>query len=66
MLGKIPLLGPYLAIFANVTRYNTVLEDMADFLAADLEKGTRSGGEGEEGSEFVGKKVALVERGMLG
>lgn len=56
-LHRIPFLGGYFDIFANVLRYDTVLEDVTDFMAADLEKGVAS--------EFVGKKVGLIERSAV-
>ncbi|KAF7549280.1 hypothetical protein G7Z17_g6492 [Cylindrodendrum hubeiense] len=47
----VPLIGTYLNIFTQAGNYKTPLEDSADFIAADLEKGL--------GSDFVGKRVGL-------
>lgn len=61
-IAWIPVVGWYFdMIFAAYGRYMTVYEDVADFLAGDLE----SGGDGGEGSAFVGKKVALKEVGKV-
>jgi hypothetical protein len=61
-LSRVPVVGWHLDILvAALVRYATVYEDVADFLAEDLE----SGGDGGEGSAFVGKKVALKEMGKV-
>ncbi|MCJ1475234.1 hypothetical protein MMC13_003896 [Lambiella insularis] len=52
--ARIPLLGTFLTVVGNVLRYNTDLEDCADFLAADLAKPNRS---------FVGHRVSVKESG---
>jgi hypothetical protein len=53
-ISRIPIMGWYLNILMAMTiTYATVYEEVADFLAADLESGS---------SEFVGKKVALKEK----
>ncbi len=53
-LSRIPLIGWYLnTIVAVGITYATVYEEVADFLAEDLEKGN---------DEWVGKKVALKEK----
>lgn len=53
-LEKIPLIGWHLnLLFVASVTYATVYEEVADFLAEDLEVG---------GEEWVGKKVALKER----
>lgn len=53
-LNSIPVLGTYISLFGNALRYNTILEDCADFMAADLEKKDR---------EFVGHRVGVIEAG---
>ena len=50
-LTRVPYLGVYADIVKNMMRYNTTLEDCADFLAADLTK---------EESEHVGHKVGII------
>ncbi len=54
ILKWVPLIGPYLNIFAQAGGYATSLEDPMDFIAADFEKGLQS--------EFVGKRVGLKMR----
>ena len=41
-LRSVPWLGEYLNMFANVSAYSTKLEDVADLLAEDFEKGSSS------------------------
>ncbi|KAI4265960.1 MAG: hypothetical protein L6R38_009055 [Xanthoria sp. 2 TBL-2021] len=50
-LSGVPYLGIYADIAMNMMRYNTTLEDCADFMAADLTKGE---------SEHVGHKVGII------
>lgn len=50
-LSGVPVLGVYAEIVMNMLRYNTTLEDCADFLAADLTKGE---------SEHLGHKVGII------
>ena len=50
-LSGVPVLGVYAEIVLNMLRYNTTLEDCADFLAADLTKGE---------SEHLGHKVGII------
>jgi hypothetical protein len=50
----LPLIGGLLNIIANAMRYTTMLEDCADFMAADLEKGLHS--------EWIGKRVGVIEK----
>jgi len=57
-LKGIPLVGTLLNILTNVPSYGTPLEDCADFLAADLEKGLES--------EFVGKRVSVKVKAKAG
>jgi len=53
-LGSIPFFGPYLnVIYLGLVVYRTKYEDVADFLAEDLEK---------EDSQWIGKKVAMKEK----
>ncbi|KAK9374024.1 uncharacterized protein V1513DRAFT_124639 [Lipomyces chichibuensis] len=47
---KIPLLGPFIVLGLNAGQYTTKLEDNAELIASDLEKG---------GDEWVGKKVGV-------
>ncbi|KAL8728475.1 MAG: hypothetical protein Q9166_005373 [cf. Caloplaca sp. 2 TL-2023] len=51
ILTSVPYIGPYADIIKSMTRYNTSLEDCADFLAADLAKSE---------SEHVGHKVGVI------
>ncbi|KAL8772395.1 MAG: hypothetical protein Q9209_002346 [Squamulea sp. 1 TL-2023] len=50
-LTSVPYIGVYADIIKSMLRYNTTLEDCADFLAADLAKGK---------SEHVGHKVGVI------
>ncbi|KAL8997692.1 MAG: hypothetical protein Q9169_003099 [Polycauliona sp. 2 TL-2023] len=50
-LSGIPFLGMCADIAVNMLRYNTTLEDCADFMAADLTK---------EQSEHVGHRVGII------
>ncbi|KAL8841913.1 MAG: hypothetical protein Q9170_000693 [Blastenia crenularia] len=50
-LSAVPYLGMAADIMVNMMRYNTTLEDCADFMAADLAKGAR---------EHVGHRVGIV------
>jgi hypothetical protein len=52
------LIGIFLNVLSQGTDYYTTLEDSADFMAADLEKGLQS--------EFVGKRVGLKEKPKTG
>ena len=53
-LGSIPFFGPYLNfIYLGLVAYRTKYEDVADFLAEDLEK---------EDSRWISKKVAMKEK----
>ncbi|KAL8828834.1 MAG: hypothetical protein Q9170_006430 [Blastenia crenularia] len=51
-LSSIPYLGVFFDALRNGMRYNTTLEDCADWLAADLSK---------EKSEHVGHRVGVIE-----
>lgn len=48
----IPFLGPLVTVLGNAAKYNTTLEDCADWIAMDLESGS---------GEFVGRRVSVVE-----
>ena len=50
-LHRIPYLGPFISIIGNAFRYATTLEDCADFIAADLERGDM---------KFVGHRVGVI------
>ena len=50
-LKWVPLIGPYLNVFALAGGYATTLEDPLDFIAADFKKGLQS--------EFIGKRVGF-------
>ena len=50
----IPFLGPLMTIMGNAWRYNTTLEDCADFIAGDLTK---------LNSEFIGHRVGVIDGG---
>ena len=57
---SIPFIGVYLAVILGAVRtYTTKLEDVADFLAEDFEKG-------RGGSEFVGRCVGIRQREKSG
>lgn len=51
-LNQIPILGTILSIFGNILRYNTTLEDNADFMAADLEN---------PDSKHIGHRVSVID-----
>ena len=51
---NLPLLGPFLSIVGNALKYGTILEDCADFIAADLE---------EQDTTFLGHRVSVIEVG---
>lgn len=52
---KIPWIGPILNLwYLILVEYNTILEDVADFIAGDLESGSSS--------EWVGKKVGMRKK----
>ncbi|KAL8801565.1 MAG: hypothetical protein Q9182_004351 [Xanthomendoza sp. 2 TL-2023] len=51
-MTSVPFIGPYADVVKSMTRYNTRLEDCADFIAADLAKGD---------SEHVGHRVGIIE-----
>lgn len=48
---NVPILGPYMSILGNVTKYATTLEDNADFIAADLK---------QTDSQRIGHRVGVV------
>ena len=52
----LPYLGPLITVIGNAWRYNTTLEDCADFLAEDLENKT---------SRFVGHRVGVINAGKI-
>ena len=47
----IPFLGTLMSILGNAPRYNTTLEDNADFMAADL---------ANPDSKFIGHRVSVI------
>ncbi|KAL8713122.1 MAG: hypothetical protein Q9220_002643 [cf. Caloplaca sp. 1 TL-2023] len=51
-MSGVPFFGPWADIVMNILRYNTTLEDCADFMAADLEK--------KGNSEHVGHRVGVI------
>ena len=53
-VNGIPFFGLLSGIAANGARYNTTLEDCADFIADDLEKGER---------KFIGHRVGVIDAG---
>ncbi len=55
---SIPLLGTYMNIGLQAQDYYTALEDCADFMVADLEKGLQS--------EWIGKRVSVKEKAKAG
>lgn len=48
---NIPFVGPFMSTIGNFPRYTVALEDCADFIAADLEKGDTT---------FVGHRVGII------
>lgn len=56
-LHNIPYLGPFFSIVGNAHKYGTILEDCADFLAADLEN---------KDTKFVGHRVGVIDAGSEG
>ncbi len=53
-ISWIPFLGPLITTVGNAGRYNTTLEDCADFIAADLKSGENT---------FVGHRVGIYDGG---
>ena len=54
-LFKIPWIGPILNLWVLILgKFNTKYEDVADFMAGDLENGSSS--------EWVGKKVGMKDK----
>lgn len=53
-ISWIPFLGPLITTMGNASRYNTKLEDCADFIAADLRSGENT---------FVGHRVGVFDTG---
>lgn len=54
-MAKIPLIGEYMDVWVQgLQTYATIYEDVADFLAEDLELGN---------DRFVGAKVGLKQLG---
>jgi hypothetical protein len=51
---SVPIIGGYLNVFSQAGSYTTTLEDNADFIAKDLERGTAS--------EWIYKKVGVREK----
>lgn len=52
-IKNIPFVGDYLSLLLVIPQYTTELEDVADFLAEDLESGS---------TEWVGRKVGMKQR----
>ncbi|GAM91541.1 hypothetical protein ANO11243_095930 [Dothideomycetidae sp. 11243] len=52
--ASIPLLGSVMAIGTNASRYNTTLEQNADFIARDIASGDR---------QYIGKRVGTIQEG---
>lgn len=50
---NVPVVGPYLNLLYEIMYYTTSLEDVADFIAADLESGSQ---------DWIGKKVGAKEK----
>ena len=48
----VPFVGTLFNVMGNAPRYNTKLEDCADFIAADL---------GKQDGRFVGKRIGINE-----
>ncbi|KAL8790395.1 MAG: hypothetical protein Q9195_006351 [Heterodermia aff. obscurata] len=55
-ISWVPFLGPLVTIMGNAPKYNTKLEDCADFIAADLKSG---------GETFVGHRVGIFDTGKM-
>ena len=55
-ISWIPFLGPLVTTVGNAARYNTKLEDCADFMAADLKSGEKT---------FVGHRVGIIDTGKM-
>lgn len=53
-ISWIPFLGPLITTVGNAGRYNTTLEDCADFIAADLKSGENT---------YVGHRVGVYDAG---
>lgn len=53
-ISWIPYVGPWLTAIVNAPRYNTRLEDCADFIAADLKEGNKA---------YVGHRVGVYDTG---
>ena len=51
---NIPYVGPFISIIGNFPKYGVALEDVADFIAADLEKSDTT---------FVGHRVGIIDAG---
>jgi hypothetical protein len=54
---RVPLIGNYLNVIAQGQDYFCILENCADFIAADLEKGLQS--------EWIGKRVGAKEKSKV-
>lgn len=54
-IRSIPMIGTFLTIVLNASRYETTLEQNAEFIAGDLE---------ERESQWVGKAVGVIDGGM--
>lgn len=56
-MKNIPLIGTFLTIVMNATRYETTLEQNAEFIASDLESGE---------SGWIGRAVGVIDGGSVG
>ena len=54
-LRYIPLIGRSIVAGMNAARYNTTLEQAADFIASDLEEGSES--------RWIGMAVGIIDEG---
>ena len=56
-LHSIPYLGPFISLMSNIAKYNTTLEDCADFIATDVEN---------KEPRFVGHRVSVINADHAG
>lgn len=56
-LHGIPYLGPFISLLGNILKYNTTLEDCADWIAEDIKK---------KDSKFVGRRVSVINASAAG
>lgn len=53
-IDSLPVIGRFLTIVMNASRYTTTLEQNAEFIASDLE---------ERESQWIGKAVGVIDGG---